>query len=63
MNCIICKNGFNFNSTNNNCEKIEEEEFNITLVVVSTVGRTVVVSEGTGTVIYVKKKKKKNEKV
>ena len=63
MNCIICKNGFNFNSTNNNCEKIEEEEFNTILIVVFIVGRAVVVSEGTGTVIYVKKKKTKNEKV
>ena len=63
MNCIICKNGFNFNSTNNNYEKIEEEESNTILVVVSIVGRTVIVSEGTGTVIYVKKKKIKNEKV
>ena len=53
----------NLNIVNNNWEKIEEEKFNTTLVVVSTVGRTVVVSEGTGTVIYVKKKKTKNGKV
>ena len=63
MNFIICKNGFNFNITNNNCEKIEEEESNTILVVVSIVGRTFVVSAGTGTVIYVKKKKTKNAKV
>ena len=67
MNCLQCKEGFDFNEETKSCksketpENKEEKGDNTLTIILSVVGGALAVTTATGTVIYVKKKSGKKE--
>ena len=61
MNCLQCKEGFDFNEETKSCKSKEEEGSNTLTIILSAVGGAIAVTTAAGTVIYVKKKSGKTE--